>query len=98
MTLAVLLGTFIVSLLCCYVYAYARVTAAGFEQSRLLRDMQKAKQEEEALKAEVSRLSLPGAVGQRAQSLGMAPAPSGAALVLAANRPVESLVVAQRGR
>src|SRR5688572_12320058 len=31
MMAAVVVGAFLVSLLCCYVYAYARVTSAGFE-------------------------------------------------------------------
>ncbi len=71
MTAAVLVGTFLVSMLCIYVYAYARVTTAGFHLSLLRRDLQRAKQEEDVLRAEIGRLSLPNAVARRAKELGM---------------------------
>ena len=82
MSAAVLMGTLLVSLLCCYVYAYARVTSAGIELSSLRRELQEAKQEEEALRAEVSHLSLPTTVEQRARTIGMAPAPPQATKVI----------------
>ena len=73
MTVAVLVGTFLVSLLCIYVDAYARVTTAGFQLSLLRRDLQQAKQEEDALRAEIGLLTLPNAVARRAKELGMEP-------------------------
>ena len=98
MTAAVLVGTFLVSLLCCYVYAYARVTAAGIELSSVRRDLQKARQEEDALRAEISRLSLPAALEHRAQGIGMVPAPPQAAKVLPATEGQGHRAVAQSGR
>ena len=71
MTAAVLVGTFLVSLLCIYVDAYARVTTAGFQLSLLRRDLRRAKQEEDALNAELGNLRMPSAVARRAQDLGM---------------------------
>jgi hypothetical protein len=84
MTAAVLATTLLVSLLCCYVYAYARLTAAGFELSRLTRDLRDAEREEAALHAQVSNLSLAASIEQRARGLGMEPAPPGEARVLTA--------------
>jgi hypothetical protein len=82
MTAAVLIGMVLVSLLCVYVYAYARVMAAGLEASRLQRDLVKAQQEEQDLRAKISVLSLPGTVERRAKSLGLEMAPPEAMQVL----------------
>jgi cell division protein FtsB len=97
MGMAVMAAALLVALLCVYVYAYARVTTAGFELSRLSRALRQAEQEEEALRAEISRLSLPSAVERRAQVLGMTPAPAEAAQVLTAAPEDRARVVAQRG-
>jgi len=99
MVMAVAAAALLVALLCVYVYAYARVTAAGFELSRLSRTLRQAEQEEETLRAEISRLSLPSAVEQRAQILGMTPAPAGAAQLLSAapDRRAAPRAVADRG-
>jgi hypothetical protein len=74
MTLAVLLTTFLVSLLCIYVGAYARVTADGFVLSELRRELRRERQEGDILRAEVTALRLPSAVEKRALALGMIPA------------------------
>jgi len=71
MTAAILLGAFVVTVLCIYVYAYALVTISGFEQSRCKREIKTEIQQEEALRAEVSRLSLLPTVEQRARGMGM---------------------------
>ena len=82
MMAAVVAGAFLVSLLCCYVYAYARVTSAGFEASRLRRALREARQKEEMLHAEVSRLRLATGVAQRARKLGLiAPVPGEAEVI-----------------
>lgn len=72
-TASVLVATFVVSLLCFYVAAYARVTAEGFELSRLKRQMRASVASEDALRAEISRLTLPGAVARRAATLKLIP-------------------------
>jgi hypothetical protein len=95
MGMAVMAAALLVALLCVYVYAYARVTTEGFELSRLSRALRQAEQEEETLRAEISRLSLPGAVERRAQLLGMTPAPADAAQVLPA-APEDRAAVALR--
>ncbi len=87
MTAAVLVGTVLVSLLCVYVYAYARVAAAGFEASRMRRALAGARQEEQNLRARISTLSLPGTVASRAKSLGMEMAPPEATQVLSTSEP-----------
>lgn len=71
MTAAVLVGTSLVVMLCVYLYAYARVTAAGFQASQTRRALVKARQEEQNLHARISGLLLPGTVASRAKSLGM---------------------------
>lgn len=95
MGMAVMAAALLVALLCVYVYAYARVTTAGFELSRLSRALRQAEQEEEALRAEISRLSLPSAVERRALAMGMTPAPAEAAQVLPA-APEDRAAVALR--
>lgn len=82
---AVLVAAFTVSLLCLYVSAYARVTAEGFELSRLKADVKKAEIQHEMLMAEESRLKLPETVGQRALALGME------------KTPVQSVIVTDTG-
>ena len=91
MTAAVLLGTFLVTLLCGYVAAYARVTATGFELSVLRRDLRRTELEEEALRAELSRLKQPEAVARRAQAMGMVVAPPESARVLPADAPAQAV-------
>lgn len=95
MALAVLVGSLLVTLLCGYVHAYARLTATSFETASLRRKIAKAKQEEESLRATIGRLSLPAQVERRARILGMVPASPQAAQVLPAaqNEPPE--IVAQ---
>jgi len=88
MTAAVLIGISLVSLLCVYVYAYARVMAAGFEASRLQRALVEAQQEEQDLLAQISVLSLPGTVERRAKSLGLEMAPREAMQVLSTSEAV----------
>jgi hypothetical protein len=69
---ALLVGaSFAVTLLCLYVSAYARVTAEGFETSRLTRQLNAAVKEEEGLRASRDRLKLPETVRQRAEGLNM---------------------------
>ena len=94
MTAAVLVGTLLVSLLCVYVYAYARVTAAGFEASRLRGALITARQEEQNLCAQISGLSLPGTVANRAKKLGMEMAASTATQMLPAT---EASIASLRG-
>ena len=96
MTVAVLVGTFLVSLLCVYVDAYARVTTAGFQLSVLRRDLQRAKQEEDVLRAEIGTLRMPNAIARRAQELGMELTTAEMAVVL----PVEDRrkIMAPRGQ
>lgn len=96
MTAAVLAGTFLVSLLCIYVDAYARVTTAGFQLSVLRRDLRRAKQEEDTLRAQIGQLTLPNAVARRARELGMELTTPEMAVVL----PLEARrrIMAPRGR
>jgi cell division protein FtsL len=70
---AVLLATFTVTILCLYLCAYASVTAEGFELSRLRSLNKQADLQRDTLQAEISRLSLPQTVAQRAKELGMEP-------------------------
>jgi hypothetical protein len=68
---AVMMAAFTVSLLCLYVSAYARVTAEGFDLGRVKEQLRAASVVHEALQAQVSQLTLPAAVGERASALGM---------------------------
>ncbi|MBC8103016.1 MAG: hypothetical protein H7Z41_10565 [Cytophagales bacterium] len=70
---AVLAATFTVTILCLYVSAYARVTGEGFERSRLRSQLKQANLQRDTLQAEISRLSLPRTVAQRAAELQMEP-------------------------
>jgi cell division protein FtsL len=70
---AVLVATFTVTILCLYLSAYATVTAEGFELSRLRAMNKKADLQRDTLQAEISRLSLPQTVAQRAAALQMVP-------------------------
>jgi cell division protein FtsB len=70
-TAAVIAASFLVSLLCLYVAAYARVTAEGFEISELRKEIRASEKEAEALRAEISRLMLPETVRERAVQAGM---------------------------
>lgn len=69
--LALVVASFSVTLLCLYVSAYARVTAEGFDASRLTRQLNASIKEEEGLRANRDRLKLPDTVRQRAEELGM---------------------------
>ena len=71
MTAAVLASSIMVSLLCVYVYAYAKVTTVNYQLVSLRRELKKAQQDEAVLNAEISRLSLRTSVGDRARALGM---------------------------
>lgn len=71
MTIAVLVAVFFVSLLSFYVAAYARVTADSFALSELKKEVEAARRVGDNLRAQVSLLSLPGAVHQGALRLGM---------------------------
>lgn len=82
MTAAVLVGTLLVGMLCVYVYAYARVAAAGFEVSRLKRALRRAELDEQRLSAQKSSLQLLPTVAARAKSLGLEPAPAGSTEVI----------------
>lgn len=73
MTAAVLAASFFVSLAAFYVSAYARVTAQGVEEARLTRDIRAAKQQEEALHARISELTLGDKVQARALQMDMEP-------------------------
>ena len=68
---AVVAATFTVTLCCLYLFAYASVTAEGFELSRLRQKNKEASLKRDTLQAEISRLSLPQTVAQRAAMLGM---------------------------
>jgi hypothetical protein len=66
---ATLFASFIVSLLCFYVTAYARVNAQRLELSRLRRDLKTAQKEEILLKGEISRYHL--SAPSRAQAMNL---------------------------
>ena len=68
---AVLVATFTVTICCLYLFAYASVTAEGFELSRLRQKSREASLKRDTLQAEISRLSLPQTVAERAAMLGM---------------------------
>ena len=68
---AALVTSFVVSLLCLYVSAYARVTAEGFELSRLTAKIRSAQVEEQALEAAISKQSASETLIQRAGAMGM---------------------------
>ena len=73
MVAAVVCASFAVTILCCYVSAYAKVNADRLELSRLRQDLKAAKKQETALNGEISRhhLSAPA----RASAMGLMPAP-----------------------
>ena len=73
---AVLLATFTVTILLLYLCAYASVTADGFELSRLRTMNKDADLKRDTLQAEISRLSLPKTVAERAAALQMVPGDS----------------------
>jgi hypothetical protein len=87
---AVLLATFTVTILCLYLSAYASVTAEGFELSRLRAMNKQADRERDVLQAEISRLSLPQTVAQRAAALQMEQADPGTITVIPAKSPSAS--------
>jgi hypothetical protein len=70
-TLAVLLASFLVSLAALYISAYARVAMEGFDESRLYRQIRVAKQDEDALHAQISALTLASTVQNRAVLMNM---------------------------
>jgi cell division protein FtsL len=70
---AVLVATFTVTILCLYLSAYATVTAEGYELSRLRALNKQADLQRDTLQAEISRLSLPQTVAQRAAMLQLEP-------------------------
>ena len=70
---AVLLATFTVTILLLYLCAYASVTSEGFELSRYRALNKQASLQRDTLQAEISRLSLPQTVAQRAALLQMEP-------------------------
>lgn len=76
--IAVLIASFVVSLACFYVAAYARVTAEGFEKLELTKQLRAVKAERESLEADISRLTSGGHVTQKAQTLGLTLAPKAA--------------------
>src|SRR5262249_55738126 len=65
---------FIVSLLCLYVSAYARVTAEGFELARLTRKVEAAAKKEQALQAAIFESTAPETIARKAQAMGLIPA------------------------
>ena len=73
---AVLLAAFTVTILLLYLCAYAGVTADGFELSRLRKMNKDADLQRDTLQAEISRLSLPKTVAERAAALQMLPGDS----------------------
>lgn len=73
----VVIASFLVTLLCLYVSAYARVTAEGYEASRLERHLRAAAAEEEALRAKIAHLRMPETVRQRAENMGLVGSPPG---------------------
>ena len=68
---AVVVASFVVSLCCFYIAAYAKVTSEGIESARVQADLKDAARDKEALEAEVSRLTLPPTVRARAVQMGM---------------------------
>ena len=68
---AVLVATFAVTIICLYLSAYATVTAEGFELARLRTNNKAENLRHDTLQAEISRLSLPQTVAERAKLLGM---------------------------
>ncbi len=74
-TFAVMVAAVAAGLLCFQVSLWARVTAEDFELSRIKREMQNAKAQEDGLRAEISNLVLPGPVAERAHKLNLTDAP-----------------------
>lgn len=72
---AILVASFVVSLACFYVAAYAKVTSEGIESARIQIEIKDAAREKEALEAEISRSTLPVAVRARAVQMGMVKTP-----------------------
>lgn len=71
--MAIMVASFVVSLACLYVNAYARVTAEGFEAARLGRQVVAAEEERLALTAQISNLNRPEVVEEAARRLGLVP-------------------------
>ena len=95
---AVLVAAFTVSLLCLYVSAYARVTAEGFELSRLQTGLRRAEIAHETLQAEVSRLSLPSTVRLRAAALEMESNTPDSTVLVGGTAPVLTASLPPAGR
>ena len=72
---AVLVASFVVSLACFYVAAYAKVASEGIESARIQFEIKEAAREKEALEAEISRITLPKAVQARAVQMDMVKTP-----------------------
>lgn len=70
---AVLVATFTATILCLYLFAYANVTSEGFNLSRFRALNREANLRRNTLQAEISRLSLPQTVAERAAILQMEP-------------------------
>ena len=87
MVAAVVCASFLVTILCCYVSAYARVNADRLELSRLRQDLKAAKKQEITLNGEISRYHLSAPI--RAQAMGLMPAPPDVVKVLSP-APVEN--------
>ncbi|MDX1933578.1 MAG: hypothetical protein SFU56_13300 [Capsulimonadales bacterium] len=81
--LAVLLASFIVSLLCCYVAAYARVTAEGFAIKRLHREIAEAEKRGNALQASISEHQSLERIAELARKMGLVPQTPGTVRMLA---------------
>ena len=79
---AVLLAAFTVTILLLYLCAYAGVTADGFELSRLRVMNRDADLQRDTLQAEISRLSLPKTVAERAAALQMEQGTTGSVILV----------------
>ncbi len=79
---AVLLAAFTVTILLLYLCAYASVTADGFELSRLRIMNRDADLQRDTLQAEISRLSLPKTVAERAAALQMEQGTTGSVILV----------------
>ena len=94
MMAAAMIAAFVVTSLCIHVSAYARVTRENIQLSSVKRELKRSRLDEDALRAQVSRLNL--TVEERAKAMGMVPATPESAQVMVLGTNART-TVAQNG-
>lgn len=87
MLFALLIASFLVTLLCLYVSAYAGVNADRHALSKMKEQMREVEREQRLLNAKVAMLTQPNIILERARALGLVPAPPEAQHLLLQEAP-----------